>query len=86
MSETEVGTAELRRSANEINWRHVWLTNVMINTGKFGPPKIAHRRMPTGTRASAQTSSYESSPRAAESVGPLLTDLARLISTSGSLV
>jgi hypothetical protein len=48
MSETEVGTAELRRSANEINWRHVWLTNVMIDTGKFGPPKIAHRRMPTG--------------------------------------
>ena len=48
MSETEVGTAELRQSANEIDWRHVWLTNVMIDTGTLGPPKIARRKLRTG--------------------------------------
>ena len=46
MSKTEVGTAELYRSADEINWRHVWLTNAMIDSGKLGPPKNARRNMP----------------------------------------
>ena len=46
MPETEVGTAELDRGADEINWRQVWLTNVMIDTGKLGPPKITRRKMP----------------------------------------
>lgn len=46
MSETEVGIAGLRRSADEINWRHVWLTNVMIDTGKLGPSQIARLKMP----------------------------------------
>ena len=45
MSKTEVGTAELYRSADEINWRHVWLTNAMIDSGKLGLPKNA-RRLP----------------------------------------
>lgn len=46
MSETEVGTAELHRSADEINWRNVWLTNVTIDTGKLGAPKITRRKIP----------------------------------------
>ncbi len=39
-----MGTAE-RRSVDEIDWRHVWLSTVMIDTGKFGPPKIARHEM-----------------------------------------
>ena len=44
MSATGVRTAELRRS-DEIDWRHVWLTAALIDSGKFGPPKIAPREM-----------------------------------------
>ena len=34
MTPMETGTAELRRHTDEIEWRHFWLTNVMIDTGK----------------------------------------------------
>ena len=47
MSATGIRTTEPRRSAEEINWRHVWLTNVMIDSGKFGPPKIARHQVRT---------------------------------------
>jgi hypothetical protein len=48
MSATGIRTTEPRRSAKEINWRHVWLTNVMIDSGKFEPQKIARYKMQTG--------------------------------------
>jgi hypothetical protein len=44
MSATGIRTTESRRSAEEINWRHVWLTNVIIDSGK----KIARYKMQTG--------------------------------------
>ena len=47
MSRTETGTAELRRNADEIDWRQVWLTNAMIDSGKLEPPKIARYKMQT---------------------------------------
>jgi hypothetical protein len=47
MSRTETGTADLRRNADEIDWRHVWLTNVMIDSGKLESPKFAHYKMQT---------------------------------------
>jgi hypothetical protein len=37
------GTAELRRRADEIDWRHFWLTNVMIDTGKPRPVRSVMR-------------------------------------------
>ncbi len=46
MSKTEIGTAEITRCADDINWRHGWVTNVMIDTGKLGLPRIARRKMP----------------------------------------
>ena len=48
MSATGIRTTEPHRSAEEINWRHVWLTNVMIDSGKFEPQKIARYKMETG--------------------------------------
>ena len=48
MSVTGIRTTEPRRSAEEMNWRHVWLTNVMIDSGKFEPQKIARYKMQTG--------------------------------------
>jgi len=44
MSAMEIRTAGGRRSA-EIDWRHVWLTTVMIDSGSFGPNKIARHEM-----------------------------------------
>ena len=35
MTPQEIGTAEQRRSTDEITWPHVWLTNVLI--GADGP-------------------------------------------------
>ena len=48
MSATGIRTTEPRRSAEEINWQHVWLTNVMIDSGKFEPQKIARYKMQIG--------------------------------------
>ena len=47
MSRMETGTAELRRNTDEIDWRHIWLTNVMIDSGKLESPKIARYKMQT---------------------------------------
>jgi hypothetical protein len=47
MTPKETGTAELRRRADEIDWRHLWLANVMIDTGNPGPAKIARPAMLT---------------------------------------
>jgi hypothetical protein len=47
MSSTETGTAELRRNADEIDWRHVWLTNANIDSGKLEPANIARYKMQT---------------------------------------
>jgi hypothetical protein len=45
MSMTETGTAELRQSVDGIDWRHVWLKNVMIDSGKLAPTKIVRREL-----------------------------------------
>ena len=45
MSRTETGTA--RKNADQIDWRHVWLTHAMIDSGKLEPPKIARYKMQT---------------------------------------
>ena len=45
MSRMEIGTAELRESIDGIDWRHFWLKNVMIDSGKFAPAKIARREL-----------------------------------------
>jgi hypothetical protein len=34
MTPKEIGIPELHRNADEIAWRHVWLTNVMIDADK----------------------------------------------------
>jgi hypothetical protein len=34
MTPKEIGISELHRNANEIAWRHVWLTNVIIDADK----------------------------------------------------
>ena len=47
MSRKETGTAELRRNADEIDWRQVWLTNAMIDSGKLEPPKISRYKLQT---------------------------------------
>jgi hypothetical protein len=41
----EVAASETRRSGAEIDWRHFWLANVMIDTAN--PAKIARPVMPT---------------------------------------
>ena len=45
MSTTETGTAELRQSVDGIDWRHFWLKNVMIDSGRVAPTKIARREL-----------------------------------------
>jgi hypothetical protein len=47
MLDMETGSTELQRPADDIDWRHVWLTNVMIDSGKFGPQKIARHQVQT---------------------------------------
>jgi hypothetical protein len=50
----EIGTTELRHSPDEIAWRHVWLTNVLIDAGKPSLAKIVRtgitRRMSLARR------------------------------------
>jgi len=41
MSAMEIRTAEPRQSDGVVDWRHFWLTNVMIDSGKFEPQRIA---------------------------------------------
>jgi hypothetical protein len=41
MSRAETGAIELRQNTIEIDWRHVWLSNVLVDSGRFGPPKFA---------------------------------------------
>jgi hypothetical protein len=41
MSSMETGATELRQNSVEIDWRHVWLSNVLVDSGRFGLPKIA---------------------------------------------
>jgi len=43
MSAMEFG-AQLWPTADEITWRHVWLTNVMVDSGKKEPEKTARYR------------------------------------------
>ena len=47
MSATGIRTTEPRQGAEVIDWRHVWLTNVMVDSGKFEPQKIARYKMQT---------------------------------------
>jgi len=44
MSAMEIGPARFRPMADEIAWRRVWLSNVMVDSGKRGPTKIARHR------------------------------------------
>ena len=37
MTPEEIGTTEQRRSTDEITWRHVWLTNVLIDADRPSP-------------------------------------------------
>jgi hypothetical protein len=43
----EIATADLEQSADEIAWRHVWLTNVLVDPGRSFPVKIARPRVIT---------------------------------------
>ena len=47
MSAMEIRTAEPRQSDGVVDWRHFWLTNVMIDSGKLEPRKIARYKMLT---------------------------------------
>jgi hypothetical protein len=47
MSATGIRTTEPRQGAEVIDWRHVWLTNVMLDSGKFEPQKIARYKIQT---------------------------------------
>ena len=47
MSATEISAVKARQSADEIDWRHVWLTNVMIDSGKSWPPNVARHKTQT---------------------------------------
>ena len=42
---SRTGTSVLGRNADEIDWRQVWLTTAMIDSGKFEPSKIARYKM-----------------------------------------
>jgi len=44
MSRNDTGN-ELRR-ADEIAWRHVWLANVMVDSGKPPPSQIPRHKLP----------------------------------------
>ncbi len=46
MTETGIGSSKVNQNASHINWRHFWLTNVMIDTGKPGATKIARHDIP----------------------------------------
>jgi hypothetical protein len=52
MTPVETRTGELRRRADEIDWRYFWLTNVMIDTGKPRParPVMRTRKEPLARR------------------------------------
>lgn len=39
------GATELPTAANEIVWRHFWLTNVIVDTAKPGPAKLSRREI-----------------------------------------
>jgi hypothetical protein len=64
MFRTETSSAELSQSVDGIDWRHFWLKNVMIDSGKLAPTKIARREL-RSVAAFAKTSSHESSSRPA---------------------
>jgi hypothetical protein len=38
--------ADHHAAGSDIAWRHYWLTNVMVDGGKFGPVRLARREMP----------------------------------------
>jgi hypothetical protein len=45
MSMTETGAAELGQSVDGIDWRKFWLKNVLIDSGKLAPTKIARGKL-----------------------------------------
>ena len=63
---SRTGTSVLGRNADEIDWRQVWLTTAMIDSGKFEPSKIARYKMQPRKElfdaAVAQASSHERGP------------------------
>jgi hypothetical protein len=42
---SRTGTSVLGRNADEIDWRQIWLTTAMIDSGKLEPSKIARYKM-----------------------------------------
>ena len=54
MSTQKFGTAPLRPALDEIAWRHVWLTNVMIDSGKPALAKIARPKISAGRTSLAR--------------------------------
>jgi hypothetical protein len=47
MSATGILTTEPGRGAEEIDWRHVWLTSVMVDSGELRSPKIGRYTVQT---------------------------------------
>ena len=45
MFRAETSSAELHQSVEEIDWRQIWLKNVMIDSGKLAPTKIARSEL-----------------------------------------
>jgi hypothetical protein len=63
MSGKETGAVELRQSADGIDWRHVWLKNVLIDSGKLAPTKNARRELRKNTRDQGSTTTVNGTER-----------------------
>ena len=46
MTKTGLDGTEPHTAAGDIAWRHIWLTNVMLDAGKPGPVRLIRREMP----------------------------------------
>ena len=46
MTKTGLDGTEPYTVAGDIAWRHIWLTNVLLDAGKLGPVRLVRREMP----------------------------------------
>jgi hypothetical protein len=51
MIRTEIGTVDLHRSVDQVAWRRLWLTNVMIERGKPLPATNVRPRTRAASRS-----------------------------------
>jgi len=58
VSKPEIGSANIRQIADEIAWRHFWLTHVMTEIGGRRQEKIAQRMRHTNNDCREDTGSY----------------------------